>query len=149
MSKSDVRRKIDERPVVTVTAAGVMVMPSFTGNWLAADGSVPLSGNLEVLTGVTIDGVDISELAITVQQLVGSNTIPWTGYTVMGHGACLADPLPDWANYIKVWTNIFVNGELVTASDRLGRIEFMRITSEATPSTNYGGVGLRLAPNIR
>lgn len=140
MSKRDLRRVIDERPVVRVTAGGVVVMPSFTGNWLAADGSVPLSGDLEVLAGVTVDGVDISELAVSVQQLVGANTTPRTGYTVEGHGTNLADPAPDWIGTIKVWDDIFTVDELVALSDTSGQIEYMRISSAAVASTNYGGL---------
>lgn len=140
MSKRDLRRVIDGRPTVTVTAAGVVVMPSNVGNWLAADGSVPLSGDLDVLTGVTVDGVDISELAVSVEALVGANTITRTGYTVMGHGTNLADPAPDWIGYVKVWEAVFALNELVALSDTLGQIEYMRITSAATATTNYAGL---------
>lgn len=139
MSKHDLRRVIDERPAVTVTAAGVMVMPSFTGNWLAADGSVELTGNLPVAAGVTVDGVDISELALDVQRLSGANTISTTGYTVMGHGTSLADQIPDWIDYIKVWADIFALDELVLLCTQAGQYEVMRVVSAATLTTNYAG----------
>ncbi len=111
-----------------------------TNNSLLADGSVPLTGNLPVTPGVTIDGYDISVLGQTIDNLQAADTIARTGWTAFSHSTHLVATISDSATEILVRNALFELYEQITMSNTNGEVEFMRIDSAPTSTVDDRGV---------
>jgi len=122
-------------PVAAAQSATSRVL----NNALLADGSVPLTGNLPVAPGVTIDGYDISVLGQAISNLQGADTIARTGWTAFSHSTHLVSTITASATEILVRDAIFELYEQIALSNINGEVEFMRIDSAATQTVDDRG----------
>lgn len=138
---------IDGRPVVLHTVAGTQRAPVsggegysvVTNNALLADGSVPLTGDLAVAPGVTVDGYDISTLGQAIDNLQAADTIARTGYTVLSHASHLVQSIGPDDSELLIRHGIFIDQEMLSLSNTEGQIEVMRVVGDPVATVDDRG----------
>lgn len=137
---------IDGRPVVLHTVAGTQRAPgqpvgtaTMTNNALLADGSVPLTGDLTVAPGVTVDGYDISTLGQAIDNLQAADTIARTGYTVLSHASHLVQTIAADDTELLIRHGIFVDQEMLSLSNTEGQIEVMQVVGNPVATVDNRG----------
>ncbi len=99
----------DARSLAMVSSPAIGTVVS--NNALLADGSVPLTGNLPVTPGVTIDGYDISVLGQTIDNLQAADSVARTGHTVLTHASHLVATIGPDDSELLIRHGIFVDKE--------------------------------------
>jgi hypothetical protein len=115
--------------------------PSSTviNNALLADGSVPLTGNLPVTPGVTIDGYDISVLGQTIDNLQAADSVARTGHTVLTHASHLVTTLGPDDSQVLIRHGIFRDKETLMVSNTMGEVETMRVVGNPVATVDDRG----------
>lgn len=109
------------------------------GGVLMADGSIPLTGNLAVTPGITIDGYDISTLGQTIDNLQAADSVARTGYTVMTHASHIVESFTATATQILIRHNLFTDKETLTVSNTAGEIENMKVVGSPVATVDSRG----------
>lgn len=138
---------IDGRPVVLHTITDAQRAPTggsggynvVTNNALLADGSVPLTGDLAVAPGVTIDGYDISTLGQAIDNLQAADTIARTGYTVLSHASHLVETIGPDDSELLIRHGIFADQEMLSLSNTEGQIEVMQVVGDPVATVDNRG----------
>jgi hypothetical protein len=112
---------------------------SVPNNALLADGSVPLTGNLPVTPGVTIDGYDISVLGQAIDNLQAADSVARTGHTVLTHASHLVATIGPNDTQVLIRHGIFADKETLVVSNTNGEVEMMRVVGAAVATVDDRG----------
>jgi hypothetical protein len=110
-----------------------------TNNPLLADGSVPLTGNLPVTPGVTIDGYDISVLGQSIDNLQAADSVARTGHTVLTHASHLVATIGPNDTSVLIRHSIFSDKETLVVSNTMGEVEFMKVSGSPVAAVDNQG----------
>ena len=141
--KGELRRAIDGRPGA-VLRAGVAAAPSSGGGPMtASDVAIVDAGGyfdaVEVESALQEIGAGLALLEDAIANLEGGDTLARTGFTMFSHGTPLALSLQVHGTVITVREDIFALHETLAVSNTAGQVEWMRVTSAATPIVGPGG----------
>lgn len=106
---------------------------------LLADGSVPLTGDLPVTPGATVDGYDISVLGQAIDNLQAADGVSRTGFTVLTHASHLVENAGENDTQLLIRHAYFADGEQLLLSNPDGEIEFMRVVGQPEATVDNDG----------